>query len=178
MTNAMAVARVATWASIECLKQRSGERSVGCMVAGWAYAYEHQDEWPTVEHMLRLANLVEPRHNSGRNFRSVDVMVGTDFKPPWQEVDRLMENLAAEAKLIEPFSKEDDERHVDAWYREYEEVHPLRDGNGRTGTILWNWLRGSLHPDKLDFPPDYWGYGRLEMPENVIPEPIDWSSTP
>ena len=40
------------------------------------------------------------------------------------------------------------------WFRQFEEVHPFRDGNGRTGQVLYNLLCGTL--DKPDFAPDFW----------------------
>ena len=33
---------------------------------------------------------------------------------------------------------------VDDWYLAYEWIHPFRDGNGRSGKILHNWLNGTL----------------------------------
>jgi fido (protein-threonine AMPylation protein) len=48
----------------------------------------------------------------------------------------MMENLCAaiRAKAID----------ADAAYREFQTIHPFRDGNGRTGKILYNYLRGTL----------------------------------
>jgi hypothetical protein len=46
---------------------------------------------------------------------------------------------------------------VDDWYLAYEWVHPWRDGNGRTGKILHNWLLGTL--DNPVLVADYFGGG-------------------
>lgn len=37
----------------------------------------------------------------------------------------------------------------DAWYLCFEAIHPFADGNGRTGKILHNWLKGTLHKPVL-----------------------------
>lgn len=147
MDNIGAVTKVATWAATECEKQRSGELSVGWMVAGWEYAYRHMVEPLTIAHILEVARLVEPRVNFGRGFREFNVIVGLSVPPDWHEVNRLMEDLVRLSSALEP----------DLWYKSYEEIHPLGDGNGRTGNIFWNWLSETLQPRDLDFPPDYWG---------------------
>jgi fido (protein-threonine AMPylation protein) len=40
-------------------------------------------------------------------------------------------------------------------YYEFEIIHPFRDGNGRTGKIIYNWLMGTLRAPV--FPPDMFG---------------------
>ena len=41
-------------------------------------------------------------------------------------------------------------------YREFEDIHPFDDGNGRVGKILLNWHNGTLREPV--FPPaDFWG---------------------
>lgn len=151
--------RLAQWASLECEKQRSGERSVGRMVEGWLLAYELRYEIPKVSTIQSLGKIVEPRTNSG-NWRRSWVRVGMSVKASPEDVPRLMENL------IDLWNDADS----DEWYREFEEIHPFGDGNGRCGNILWNWRRGSLEPSELAFPPDYWNQKRLEFSETNVTE--------
>lgn len=40
-------------------------------------------------------------------------------------------------------------------YKEFEEIHPFSDGNGRVGKILFNWLLGMLHEPAM--PPNFFG---------------------
>ncbi len=43
---------------------------------------------------------------------------------------------------------------ADEAYKEFEEIHPYIDGNGRTGHIIWLWMNNFR---KLEMPPQYWG---------------------
>ena len=136
------------WASAECEKQRSGERSVFWMVKATLWAIDKYDGDPHVSvgliHML--GSTVEPDLNS-RGFRRTNVRVGMDKMPPWEEVPRLIETLVKYQYNLTP----------DEFYKEFEEVHPFRDGNGRVGTILWNWQMGHFEEPKFKNPPDFWG---------------------
>jgi hypothetical protein len=94
--------------------------------------------------VLELGRRVEPVKNCN-GVRDCGVRVGASVKPPHPIVPRLLN------ELLEDVGQESPEE----WFRRYEEVHPFRDGNGRTGQILYNWLRGTL--DAPVWAPDYWG---------------------
>ena len=142
--------RVIRWAAEECKRQRSGELSVAWMLDAWEYALAFRLRSPAERDILNLAGCVEPEVNAN-GYRRCGVRVGSDVKGPWEQVPRQVAQLVAAVDTLTP----------DEWYREYESVHPFRDGNGRTGTILFNWLRGSLgdpiHPPDWDDPIGYWG---------------------
>lgn len=155
---------VVKYCSIECRLQMSGELSVGWMIDGMIYAQEmskcpdtvgnegqvYRNSLPTVNDVLALGKLVEPIENA-QGFRRCGVRVGWDEKMDWQEVPRQMVILM-EALREPPVSYPDKGISVpvltpDTFFKEYEEIHPFRDGNGRTGAILFNWLNGTLdHP--------------------------------
>jgi fido (protein-threonine AMPylation protein) len=44
-----------------------------------------------------------------------------------------------------------DVKSAKEWVKEFEEIHPFIDGNGRVGCILFNWIMGKLG-DPLPLP--------------------------
>lgn len=141
---------VVAWAAQECEWQQSGEMSVVHMLDGWDFMHHKPPDLLTVELVQILGGIVEPRHNTGDNWRTCGVRVGMSIKPHQQEVPDLMERHIALIQDAEDWLNAD----ADEWFRIYEEIHPFRDGNGRTGNILWNWLNGTL--DNPKFPPNLW----------------------
>lgn len=148
----------------ECELQQSGERSVARMVQAWIYAQKNCIQtirggllpstirFPTVDDVLQLGALVEPFKNAN-GFRQVGVRVGWDVKPDWQDVPRQMVNLMEAVYQIGTKISVGEGISRDAFTpaefcREYLEIHPWVDGNGRSSAILYNWLSGTLNnPD-------------------------------
>ena len=121
----MNVQAVVNFCARECELQRSGEMSVGWMFNAWLFAYDlsyayGEKALPTLGDVLLIGSTVEPKQN---HFRTVGVQVGWDVKPNWQTVPRQMENLIGAAGTLTP----------DSFFKEFEEIHPFVDGNGRTG---------------------------------------------
>lgn len=137
---------IVRFCAIECSLQESGEVSVWHMLKAWDYAQEHSSRLPGVGDVLALGECVDPARNSA-GYRRVGVRVGYSVKMDWAMVPHAMEKLVARLheNTIEP----------DEFFRQYEEIHPFRDGNGRTGQILFNWLNGTL--DDPVWAPDFWG---------------------
>lgn len=151
--------RIVEFCAIECELQGSGERSVSWMLNAWQYAFRMCEAPPTVADVKMLGQLVEPVKNSG-GWREVGVRVGHDVKGDWRVVPRQMANLCGEGMSLEPAE----------WFREYEEVHPFIDGNGRTGQILFNWLLGTLH--QPEWAPNFWHDPRREADQPSCSRPF------
>lgn len=147
---------VVAWAAQECEWQQSGEMSVLNMLDGWEFMHRREFGELTPVVVKALGSIVEPRYNNGVTWRAVNVRVGSDVKLDSGLVPDAMQTLLDSTSRAGTW----DQHIIDEWFREYEEIHPFRDGNGRTGNILWNWLRGSLHEPEM--PPNLWADPRRE----------------
>lgn len=114
---------------------------VSWMLNAWCYAWPARFKDPTIQQIEDVGKKVEPIQNI-TGFRVCDVSVGDHRPPPWQDVRRLLEALWPAMPDMSPLE----------FYRRFELIHPFRDGNGRTGKILLNWINGTL--DVPVFPPN------------------------
>jgi Fic/DOC family protein len=117
-----------------------GIERVGWMLEAWAFALHKSASKPELPDIVGLGRMVEKEKNR-HGIRTGFVRVGTRFCPPPDQVPTLLEGLFAHRDEFSPVE----------FYKEFELIHPFRDGNGRTGKIVLNWLNGTL----LDpvFPP-------------------------
>jgi len=161
-----------------------GGKRVEQMLNAWRYAEARASHTPTLEDILKLGALVEPEYNSTKSrpdgeFRHENVYIGDRMGvfPPY--LRRAVELLVARAGDVQPgksrgyagnrnlpdilhieaFEEQAQEliETVDDWYLAYEWIHPFRDGNGRSGKVLHNWLGGTLDDPELVL--DYFGGG-------------------
>lgn len=153
---------VIEFCSIECSRQASGELSVGDMLNGWHFA-ALASKWGRkvdLDFIRELGQKVEPLDNKV-GFRRNRIFISDGWETsligsPYEEIERHLALLVEsyyDGSLVPSHAlavtKEDQ------FYFDYEGVHPFNDGNGRTGKILYNYLRGTMYLP--EFPPNFWG---------------------
>jgi hypothetical protein len=137
----MARARVVAYCTEEVERQghdllrADGIDRVGWLLNAWSHAIQQQaiTGRPTIADARGLGMLVE-RVRNVEGFRTCGVRVGSRLCPPPERVESLLTALWAERDVLAPL----------AFYKEFQLVHPFRDGNGRVGKILLAWLSDTL----------------------------------
>jgi Fic family protein len=86
----------------------------------------------TEEFILRVHSIVL---EGGGRYRDVDVRVGHYRAPGHGQVPGLMKELVVKYSRSMSTIDRIIEFHVD-----FEMIHPFRDGNGRTGRVILNWM--------------------------------------
>lgn len=114
--------------------QLDGIARVGYMLNAWEYAlHESERKTPIMLHVVEdIGRLIEPRWNAN-GVRNCHVRVGYRPCPAPDLVPNLLYQLL-DAHTLPPM----------VFYKEFQLIHPFRDGNGRTGKILLNWMNGTL----------------------------------
>ena len=150
------IIHVSLWASQECAWQRSGEKSVGRLVEAVTLAHLAQESGSklTEDWILAMGRDVDDRNQHG--YRQENVWVSGHLMPGWGDIPMMM-GAFVNLLSLDPTTYTPTEA-----FKSFEEIHPFVDGNGRVGAIIYNWLNGTLHPGKLEFPPNVFGDPRRD----------------
>lgn len=137
---------IALYCAEEVRRQQDEPLAVGYMYSAWMRAiFEKEEGNPlTIELIEALGRLVHPGWN-GRGYRRIPIWVGGREGAPPDELVGRMKRWEERLPDMTP---------AEAYY-EFEVIHPFRDGNGRTGKIIYNWLKDTLRAPV--FPPDMFG---------------------
>ncbi len=131
---------IVSFCAEECRRQGSGELSVHWMLTAYdvAFTKAQTGEAFAPEDILQLAALIEPEKNAN-GYRKVNVSFANMSVVGWQNIEHQIESLmdAAARLTVEEFTAQD-------VYVEFEKIHPMLDGNGRLGKILFNARNNTL----------------------------------
>ena len=141
------IIHLGNWASQECEWQRSGEKSVGRLIEAVLLARMAQQANLSLNEDLILAMGRDVDDRNQHGYRQEPVWVSGQEMPKWGDLPMM---VGAFANLLFTYTPTEA-------FKLFEEIHPFVDGNGRVGAIIYNWLNGTLHPGKLEFPPNVFG---------------------
>lgn len=136
----------------EVWRQGRGPLEVYHLVNAWVEAVRQYEEYGasltiTPAMLIRWGHMTEPDFNPPGTFRRCNVQVGGRACPHYGEVPHLIHRVFNEETLSRMTPEE--------VYKEFQHIHPFRDGNGRVGKIVYNWLHGTLRQPIM--PPDFFG---------------------
>lgn len=140
--------KIARFCAEECQRQKVGPLEVAFMIKAWEYAQEQSTKGnPNLEDVIKIGQMVEPAENiNGFRRHAIGIWGKPEIEFPhptelWEQMNKWHANLV--------------NMTPEEAYKWFEEIHPFGDGNGRTGKIIYNWLRRSLN-DPI-FPPNFFG---------------------
>ncbi len=149
----MIIPTVIDYVASETIRQQAGPAEMAGMFHAWNYCTEKAPTgWysgelviPTQMDLLHIGSLINPRINGYRKMPVTFANGGSSLSP--QQIP------AATVRLFNQLATSFDFDVVESWCQHLLYIHPLQDGNGRTVSLLRNWILDRLlDPEML---PDY-----------------------
>jgi hypothetical protein len=125
----------------ECEKQRSGEMSVVHMICGLKWLRnKFMDDYLTESMIITLGAIIEPGKNE-KGYRQIPVIVNGRHTLPHSHIPHALYRLLQGQSALSAIE----------FYKGFELIHPFLDGNGRVGSLLYNFLNGTIK-EPVDVP--------------------------
>lgn len=135
----MFTANQVSWAVSECVRQQTGPQEVQYLLAGLYYAQIERkvSQRPGLYQINTLASIIEPvkaadYRRTPAVFNQGEPALNAEHIP--RQMTLLVDNMK---HLL-----------VDEFVKELLRIHPWADGNGRTASVVWNWMNDSLEDPK------------------------------
>lgn len=142
------------WMCREVDRQKAGPLFVSGMARAIDYILSHESPKEFDISSLRILNSMVVLGES-EGFRTTPVTFQNGGGScSAQQIPHAMTRMMEQFPKLYPQAEYEEEVTIDEWIKHFLWIHPFEDGNGRTATILRNWLM-----ETLDNPTDLPDYG-------------------